>query len=50
MNREASHLATKRVLLELYKVECFYRKKGGAKELLTKEKKGLFRPRQLLLE
>ena len=39
MNAAASHLATRRVLLGLHKMEGFYRKKGGARELLTKEKR-----------
>ena len=42
MNREVSCLGTKGYSKELYKMEGFYRKKDGARKLLSKEKKGLF--------
>ena len=42
MNREVSCLGTKGYSKELYKMEGFYRKKDEARELLSKEKKGLF--------
>lgn len=43
-----SVLATKRVLEESYNVEDFYRKKGEARELLAKEKKGLLLGQDLI--
>lgn len=42
--RAASHLATKRASEELYKMEGFYRKKGGARELLHTKGKITLRP------
>ena len=41
MNGAASHLATRRGFQGLHKMEGFYRK-DGVRELLAKEKKGLF--------
>lgn len=38
MNGPPSHSATRRALQGLYKIERFYRKKDGARELLLKEK------------
>ena len=42
MIRAASHLAPRRSSQGLYKTEGFYREKGGARELLAKEKEGIF--------
>ena len=42
MNGAASHLATRRGFQGVYKMEGFYRKKDGVRELWAKEKKGLF--------
>ena len=44
-----SHLATRRASKELYNMEGFYRKKGGERELLAKEKI-IFRLGHLFLE
>ena len=38
INQAASHLATRKALHGVYKVEGFYREKGGAREELQKEK------------
>lgn len=42
MNQEASHLVTTRALPGVVQAEGFYRKKGGERKSLVKEKKGLF--------
>lgn len=42
MSWAASHLAIRRGPKGLYKMEGFYREQGRARELLVKEKKGLF--------
>lgn len=42
MNWAASHPATRRALIGMYKTEGFHRKKCRARELWTKEKKELF--------
>lgn len=42
MNRAAVHLATEGTMQGIVHMEEFYRKKGGARELLAKGKKGFF--------
>ena len=42
LNWAAPNLATKRHPKGLYKMEGYYRETGGTRELLAKERKGLF--------
>ena len=48
MNQAASHPATGKVLPGVLTLDGFYRKRGGARELVTKEKKGLFLDQDVL--
>ena len=41
MNRAAVHLATEGTMQGIVHMEEFYRKKGGARELLAKKEKGM---------
>ena len=55
VNQAVSLLANGRAFEGLYKIEDFYRKKNGTRELLAKQKKGVLfcfviRPAYLLLE